>query len=523
MFENCYSLESLDLSDFDASSIVEMKSMFKNCKNLISLYLNNLNFPNLQDYDGIFDNINTNLSIFVKGNNESKNLNEFSCYLKKGHKLIIKNNECIDNCINDKKYNYTYEYHNMCYDSCPNGTKIKSNNNLCEDILCENNYYYNYNQTECIDEIPKGYYCNDSYLHTIDICDIKCENCSLESNKYNLCISCNNDKNFYEKFNDSLNNNSFINCYNEAPEGYILENRIYKPCYYTCRTCSGYGDEKDNRCISCKDGYVFKNYNDTNCYENCTYYYFDSNNNSYCTNDYNCPYEYNKLIIQKKKCVSDCSLDDIYKYEYNNTCYEFYPNNINISSPNLTQLGESLITDECNLNDFLNNKCKIKHINKNESDINNDAKMKDKIINSIQKGITDNSMNEIINNIFNGDKNDLVIEDNNIIYQLTSTENQDNNDNINISTINLGECGNILKNKYNISQNQSLLIFKIDYFQEGSSIPIIGYEIYNPINKEKLKLEYCKNTTININIPANLNEENLYKYDPENEYYTKWN
>ena len=82
------------------------------------------------------------------------------------------------------------------------------------------------------------------------------------------------------------------------------------------------------------------------------------------------------------------------------------------------------------------------------------------------------------------EKKDLIVEEDNIIYQLTSTENQEKKENINNSTINLGECENILKKEYNISQNQSLLIFKIDYLQEGSFIPIIEYEIYNPINKK---------------------------------------
>ena len=111
---------------------------------------------------------------------------------------------------------YKFEYNNICYNSCPNGTHNSSYNNyICEnDFICEK--YYNYNNTECIDEIPEGYYLNNSNLKTIDKCDIKCGNCSLESVNYNLCISCNINNNYYPIFNDSLNNNSFINCYNKS-------------------------------------------------------------------------------------------------------------------------------------------------------------------------------------------------------------------------------------------------------------------------------------------------------------------
>ena len=33
------------------------------------------------------------------------------------------------------------------------------------------------------------------------------------------------------------------------------------------------------------------------------------------------------LIREKKKCIDTCENDDIYKYEYNNTCYKECPNN----------------------------------------------------------------------------------------------------------------------------------------------------------------------------------------------------
>ena len=65
----------------------------------------------------------------------------------------------------------------------------------------------------------------------------------------------------------------------------------------------------------------------------------------------------------------------------------------------------------------------------------------------------------------------------------------------------------------------SLLIFKIDYFKPNSLIPIIGYEIFHPVTKEKLDLNICKNQLVNFNIPVSIDENNLFKYDPNNEYY----
>ena len=129
-------------------------------------------------------------------------------------------------------------------------------------------------------------------------------------------------------------------------------------------------------------------------------------------------------------------------------------------------------------------------------------------------------MDDIISNILGENKKDFILYDGNVIFQLTSTENQINNKNINRSTINLKNCESKLKEYYNISQNDSLLIFKVDYYKEGALSPVIGYEIYHPIEKYNLNLSVCSNITINLNIPVTLNEDNLYKYDPKNEYYT---
>ena len=58
-------------------------------------------------------------------------------------------------------------------------------------------------------------------------------------------------------------------------------------------------------------------------------------------------------------------------------------------------------------------------------------------------------------------ENDLLIEAPDIMYQIISTKNK-NNENKNISVISLGYCENKLKEHYGISQNESLIIFKID-------------------------------------------------------------
>ena len=46
------------------------------------------------------------------------------------------------------------------------------------------------------------------------------------------------------------------------------------------------------------------------------------------------------------------------------------------------------------------------------------------------------------------------------------------------------KCEEILKKEYEIDKDKSLIIFKIDYYMEGLSIPVIGYEVYDPDTKK---------------------------------------
>ena len=97
-------------------------------------------------------------------------------------------------------------------------------------------------------------------------------------------------------------------------------------------------------------------------------------------------------------------------------------------------------------------------------------------------------MDKLLSEVINENK-DLILKEYNILYQITSSFNQNNNNDYqNISSIYLGELEYILKEKYNISQNDSLIIFKVENNIEGLLIPLIEYEIFNPKTKEKFYL-----------------------------------
>ncbi len=133
-------------------------------------------------------------------------------------------------------------------------------------------------------------------------------------------------------------------------------------------------------------------------------------------------------------------------------------------------------------------------------------------------------MNSLLSNLNEGAKEDIIIQNENIICQITTTEIQKNkkNKNNNESTIDLGECEKTLRQIYDLNDSIPLIIFKVDYIKHDLLIPIIGYEVFHPENKSKLNLNYCKDNSNNINviIPVNIDENNFFKYDPNSDYYT---
>jgi len=239
MFYGCNSLKSLELGIFETNSVTNMEKMFYNCISLNSLNLKYFNTLKVGNFNNIFDNCKNILLYCINDEiispefkSQLLNFNKTDCHILCSFNLYKYNSEkniCIKSCLND--VDYQYEYKDICYQTCPNGTINYINDKFCNS-LCSN--YYDYEQESCIDEIREGYYLNNTDLKTIDKCDLKCYNCTSESMSHGLCVLCNTNQRFYPKMNDSSNVGKFINCYNETPVGYILdsEESIYKTISY---------------------------------------------------------------------------------------------------------------------------------------------------------------------------------------------------------------------------------------------------------------------------------------------------
>ena len=225
--------------------------------------------------------------------------------------------------------------------------------------------------------------------------------------------------------------------------------------------------------------------------ENITYCYNSDNENAqileqlknkkcsinYCSNDW--IKKERKIIKEKNICVFDCSIDSQYKFEFRKECYQDCPEETYLSIENskcVIICGETQpfeinenCSSNCNTLDFFNNICTI-----NNQNIN----IKENMVNTITNEIIDGSVNELLSKVNKDKKNYFVKNNNTEIFHITSTYNQKNNDYNNVSVIDIGKCEEILKEKYEINMNETLTIFKVDFYIENYMIPITEYEIY---------------------------------------------
>ena len=141
------------------------------------------------------------------------------------------------------------------------------------------------------------------------------------------------------------------------------------------------------------------------------------------------------------------------------------------------------------------------------------------MVDAIKEGILSNELDPLIMEKIYDLKEDIVLSDDNITYQITSTYNQNNNQYQNLSIIELGQCEDVLRSHYNLTHNETILLFKIEKKVDGFLIPIIEYEVYNIDIKQKLDLNLCNQTTIKIFHPVSIDENNLFKYNSSDDYY----
>jgi hypothetical protein len=209
-------------------------------------------------------------------------------------------------------------------------------------------------------------------------------------------------------------------------------------------------------------------------------------------------FELSDTILFSNEVTNNFSRSD----EISNTILD--TNDINNSSSYINEISDSILDS-------------IKTCNKEE--------LLDENI-SVNDFLSNSQIEEIFNNLTiytikcNNTNESIIIQARNAIFEWSTFEFQKNYDNLNFSSIDLGQCENILRQRNNISNNNSLFILKMDIKNIETKSTYVQYEIYDSFTLKRLKLDYCKNLNLKIilYVPAQLDStcvslyENLKKW-----------
>ena len=488
MFDGCRSLKELNLLNFDFKLVISTSYLFYGCSSLTSLDLQNINTESVTDMAYMF------------GNCESLEIINISNLITSS---VIKINSMFENCISLKSLNLSSFNTSMVNDmnhfffNCIKLTSLNLSNFDTSKVTDMSSMFERCNSLEKLDLSNFNTASVSSMTKMFFSCS---ELKSLDLSSFDTTRAINLENMFYNCLDLK-----YINFYQFSPNLFININDIF------------YGTD-DNLII---------------CIENISYseIFLSELSSNKCIIS-KCPKNttnlQKKVIYDKRICTDECNLDKIYKYEYDNFCYDKCPKGTHSHDDNsyFCQLNvyecieeypflvvkDNLCVENCNCKDFFNEICLISNVN-----INSISIIIVNIIQGIEGGLMDLSLEEVINE----EKKDIKKKLNDTLFHITSSFNQIHKKYKDSSSIILGECENILKSQYNISENETLIIFKTEKYIEGLLIPLIEYEIFNPETKEQLDLSKCKKSknTFDILIPVKIKEDYLYKYDPNSSYY----
>ena len=400
------------------------------------------------------------------GEGNSNNTNCKEC--AKGYfKTEDSNSHCtISNSISPDYYylNISNNIYYHCYHNCKgcNGSyNPKTNDMYCLD--CINDYYFIYGKNNCHNFTlleKKEYYFNfnDSKFHR---CYYTCSECfNFEPNETNhFCRQCISGYFFLENTN---------NCYgmNLTDQGYYLDNIhlegediLFRKCYNSCRTCdlglNSTTNGLNHNCKECKDNYyrleddLFPN----NCYDNETLNELKNlkistiitnaeNSIHICLN--------NTFITSKGECVLTCP-NGTFQFSKNNSCLDSCPSNYGI------------VQDKCIIKSFDSDLTSIDFKNQIRGDITS-------YVNSSK-----------------------VINGSNFLAVVLSTDNMNPEEQLKngISAIDLGNCTNVIKEYYNISKQENLIVLNMETKKDES-------QKNESINNDDKSFNLGKNTQLEI-------------------------
>ena len=474
MFESCNDIIEIDMTNFNTSLVKTMKNTFERCYNLKSINLKFLDTSNVKSFEYMFYLCQSLKSIDVSHFNTGST-SVMSHMFDSCESLTILD---ISN-FNTKNVTDMSSMFRRCY-------KLKSINLENFDTSKVKTFYRMFESCESLEVLDIS---NFNTKNAIDINQMFIGTYKLKS--INL-------KNFKENENENITYDSFfegiyedlIICINKVKSPKI-SNAIIKKYTNIKISCSEEieTDIKEYNTIEFDNIQIIEKTENLIIFTHITsshiepicenLYYLDKDGNYICLNNTKCQEEFPYLM--NKQCVHNCSISDIIK-----------------------------------------KLCKLNYENKNNNKEKNET-----LSNKIEEKLIENIKVNLENGKINISKK-IVIENSESTLEIVKSEElkSENQKKTNISSLDFGECEYELKRIYNISQNDSLIIFKLDAKYKKSNVLKVDYEVYykfeNQTRLTKLNLSYCENLKIRLGLPVNknLNLKNIDILNPDSLFYS---
>ena len=526
MFATLDSITEIDLSEFDSSEVTDMNRMFYLCTSLKSINFCNFDTRKVTNMSEMFANCTSLTSLDVSGFNTGKVKYMarmfYACYslkeldLSKFNTLsVITFSATFMDCFNLKFINlegldsYSEDFSSMFYNCY--SLKSLDLSSFTSSIFSAKYMFYN---------------CTS--LTSLDISNFNSINMYIMNHTFTNCKNLGyvNFKNFRKpgggswsgdwELDNVLDNTpqNMVMCFTESRAGEFNEIFSSKTCKLI--DCSENWQSKQKKinsengnCMdSCNGNLLY--YYQYKCYRECPPGTKIKENTKICEDINN----EEPSWLKTEQIESTCKIRENINPEQEEEAEEEEKEQIDIDEHiENSNFKETLINTEyiniCNITSFFNNECKL-----NSYSLEQKQEFFSDIISKIEDGTLDSLIASIVDN------NEIIkIENENEIYSISTTENQNFNETRTI--INLGDCEKELKNVYNLTEDEKIIIFKIERNITGYKIPLIGYEIFAKNGKIHLNMDYCQNKNLKTNtlIAVNIDENELYKYEPKNEYY----
>ena len=264
MFNGCKKLKYLDISNFTPSNITTIHSMFSEMNSLIYLNIPSFEINNQTITDSSINLVSNNLKVCSNEYNMKKYLSENTNIINNCSDVCFQNNikidllrkECVKSC---KDNDYIYEWNNICYNECPDGTHI-----ILKNEINKNNIFNEFNDyvAICLDKNPEGYFLDKDGFYKQ--CFKNCEYCYGFGNE--TIHNCKKCKSNFLFISDSLYK---TNCYEKCENSYYFNEKNE----YICSNCSRKSDKlilEENRCIDrCENDNIYKFEYKKICYQKC--------------------------------------------------------------------------------------------------------------------------------------------------------------------------------------------------------------------------------------------------------------